>query len=165
MIPQEQRWYRGPMLEADGEQTDEGGDCFSACLASILELPIDEFPNFLDSRPYGKGGWFHRWQIWLYEHYRAELQWWEDREAMPDPTTHLAWWIAGVRIGSTQHAVVFYKDEFRWDPAPEGSKRDWTLDDVVDGVMLYSIANLWDRTDGPYVPVVDADGNPIQVAA
>lgn len=161
MIPQSQRWWRAAALDAEGEQTDEGGDCFAACLASILELPIDGFPNFLDSRPLGKGGWFHRWQLWLYEHYRSELLWWETRDEMPDPKTGLVWWIAGVTIGETQHAVVFYKDEFRWDPAPEGQKRVWTLADVHDSVAVFSIASIFERTDGPYVPLFDADGQPI----
>lgn len=164
MIPQQQRWWRGPVFDGDDEQTDEGGDCFAACLASILELPIDGFPNFLDSRPYGNGGWFHRWQLWLYEHYRAELIWWESRETMPDPAG-LAWWIASVRCGSGLfHAVVFYADEFRWDPAPAESKRVWTLDDVVDAVALFSIACIFDRVDGPYRAIMDADGNRIAQA-
>lgn len=165
MTPQEQRWWRGAAFDSEGEQTDEGGDCFAACLASILELPIDGFPNMLDSRPYGNGGWFHRWQFWLYEHYRAELMWWETRDEMPDPKAGLAWWIAGVRIGETQHAVVFHKDEFRWDPAPEGSKRTWTLADVHDAVAVYSIGSIFNRTDGAYQALFDADGQPIEAAA
>lgn len=148
MIPQTQRWFRGAVLDSDGEQTDEGGDCFAACLASIMELPIEGFPNMLDSRPHGKGGWWHRWNLWLYEHYRAELLYFESREAMPDPVTSLGWWIAGVKWGNTEHSVVFYRDEFRHDPAPE--PRVWTIDDALDAIGLYSIASIWDREDGPY---------------
>lgn len=164
MIPQTQRYWRGPVFDGEsGEQTDEGGDCFAACLASILELPIDGFPNFLDSRPLGSGGWYHKWQLWLYEHYRVELLWWE--KDWPDPATGLAWWIAGVMIGATSHAVVFHKDEFRWDPAPGEAKRTWTLDDVVDVVAPYSIASIFGRTDGPYEALFDANGNPIELTA
>jgi hypothetical protein len=164
MIGQTQRWHRGPSYDKDGHQTDEGGDCFAACLASILELPIDDFPNFLDSRPYGGGGWWHRWQMWLYENYRAELIWWTDRATMP-AATELAWWIAGVPCGNTTHAVVFYKDEFRWDPAPEDKMRNWSLDDVIDGVGLFSIGSIYDRENGPYIPINDADGIAIQLSA
>lgn len=149
MIPQRQRYWRGPVFDTDGEQTDEGGDCFAACLASILELPIDGFPNMLDSRPHGDAGWWHRWNLWLYDNYRAELLYWESREAMPDPASQLAWWIAEVEWGATSHSVVFHKDEFRHDPAP--SPRVWALDDVISGVALFSIASIWDRADGPYV--------------
>lgn len=151
MIPQNQRYWRGPVFDAEGEQTDEGGDCFAACLASLLELPIDGFPNFLDSRPLGNVGWYHKWQLWLYEHYRAELLYWETRDELPDPKMDLVWWIAGVMISNTLHSVLFYKDEFRWDPAPDAAKRVWTLDDVTDGVALYSIASIFNRTNGPWL--------------
>lgn len=163
MIPQAQRWFRGPVYDDAGEQTDEGGDCFAACLASILELPIDGFPNMLDSRPYGEGGWWHRWNVWLYENYRAELLFWESRETMPDPAG-LAWWIAGVMLGDTAHSVLFYKDAFRWDPAPDDRKHVWTLDDVKDGVALFSIGSLWDRASGPYESVAFKDESRVEAA-
>jgi hypothetical protein len=35
------------------------GNCVAACIASILELPIDRMPNF-----HG-GGWYHAWADWL----------------------------------------------------------------------------------------------------
>lgn len=149
MIPQTQRWWRGAVRDSDGEQTDEGGDCFAACLASIMELPIEGFPNFLDSRPHGEAGWWHRWQLWLYEHYRSELLFWENRDTMPDPE-QLAWWIASVTVGETPHSVVFYRDEFRWDPAPLMAKRIWTLADVEDAVGLFAVGQIYDRDPGAY---------------
>jgi len=162
VIPQTQRWFRGAVFDGEGKQTDEGGDCFAACLASVLEVPIDGFPNFHASDY--DGHWWHRWNLWLYEQYRSELLWWETRETMPDPAG-LAWWIAGVMLGETPHSVVFYKDEFRWDPAPEGRKRVWALEDVTDGVGLFSIASIYNRDDGPYRALTDANGNPIEAAA
>lgn len=162
MIAQTQRWWRGPVFDDDGKQTDLGGDCFAACLASILELPIDGFPNFLASDY--DGHWYNRWQAWLYERYRCELIYWSTRDEMPDPST-LCWWVAGVMVGTTSHSVLFYKDEFRWDPAPESAKREWTMDDVVDGVALFSIATIFNRQDGPFVATVDANGDPIEVSS
>ncbi|KKL66867.1 hypothetical protein LCGC14_2140680 [marine sediment metagenome] len=44
------------------------GNCFSACVASILELSIDEVPNFLTE---SKGQTVKMWQLigeWLNEH-------------------------------------------------------------------------------------------------
>lgn len=162
VIPQTQRWWRGPVFDSEGQQTDEGGDCFAACLASILEVPIDGFPNFLASDY--DGHWWHRWNLWLYENYRAELLFWETD--WPDPTTSLAWWVAGVTVGDTPHSVVFYRDEFRWDPAPEGKKREWTLANLTGGVVaLFNVASIFDRTDGPYQADVDANGDPIEEAA
>jgi hypothetical protein len=112
-----------------------------------MELPIDGFPNFLadDDQP-DEGGWWRRWQRWLYYKCRCELLWWDDER--PEPA-ELAWWIAGVMSGETRHSVVFYRDEFRWDPAPEEKKREWTLDDVTDAIALYSIGSIFNRVDGP----------------
>ncbi len=39
-------------------------DCFSACLASVLEVPLKEVPNFCDMQESGNGNWhkaFLRW--------------------------------------------------------------------------------------------------------
>jgi hypothetical protein len=38
-----------------------GGNCFSACVASVLELPIDDVPNFMLSRD----SWFEAACQWL----------------------------------------------------------------------------------------------------
>ena len=157
MVPQTQRWWRGPVFDGLGGETDEGGDCFAACLASILEVPIGGFPNFLADGTLGAGGWWHRWNLWLYEHYRHELIFW-NRHELPEPNA-LAWWVAGVE--KARHAVVFYKDEFRWDPAPEGCKRAWTIDDVERGVALFSIGSIFDREAGPYEAKLNANGVPI----
>lgn len=143
MIPQTQRWFRGPRFDIEGNQTDEGGDCFSACLASILEVPIQEFPNFLRST---EEHWWMRWQKWLYNNYRSELLYWE--HDWPD-ITNFSWWIGNVMHGDIFHSVVFYKDEFRWDPAPLEFKKQWTYRQVCDVVGIYSIANVFDRQNGP----------------
>ena len=43
-----------------------GGNCFSACVASLLELPIDEVPYFMgDSLEDDGGAWFERFLAWL----------------------------------------------------------------------------------------------------
>jgi hypothetical protein len=41
-----------------------GGNCFSACVASILELPIEDVPYFMGS---DGEGWFDRLSVWLSE--------------------------------------------------------------------------------------------------
>ena len=44
-----------------------GGNCFSACVASILELPIEDVPYFMgDGTAEGTGGqWWDRFLAWL----------------------------------------------------------------------------------------------------
>jgi len=41
-----------------------GGNCFSACVASILHLPIDDVPYFMSENPNGKE-WIERFSSWL----------------------------------------------------------------------------------------------------
>src|SRR6266403_1260823 len=129
MKPQTQRWNRGPAyLPGEKRQTDEGGDCFAACIASILEVPIDGFPNFLASD--GDKTWWDRWQDWLYDNYRSTLIYWEDE--YPN-FKQLAWWIAEVQPGNLSHAVVFYQEEFRWDPLQQLT---YTIKDVKSAVAI-----------------------------
>lgn len=39
-----------------------GGNCFSACVASLLELPIEDVPYFMDE---AKGKWHEQFDAWL----------------------------------------------------------------------------------------------------
>lgn len=43
--------------------TGEQGNCFAACVASILEMPLDEVPNFCAV----EHDWFGAFQRWLHE--------------------------------------------------------------------------------------------------
>lgn len=42
----------------------ESGNCFSACVASLLHLPIDDVPVF-ENDPGQEGSWVDKWQEWL----------------------------------------------------------------------------------------------------
>lgn len=136
MKPQTQRWNRGPVYSAGDKQTDAGGDCFAACIASILEVPIDGFPNFLAS--IDNKTWWDRWIDFLYMEFRQTLLYWEDE--LPNPKD-LAWWIGEVQPGSFPHSVVFYQEKFKWDPLP-AYKREYTVDDVKSIVAIYSIGSI-----------------------
>lgn len=51
------------------------GNCLPACLASILEVPLEEIPHF------GDEGWFERFNDWLrpqglYAYLVAWAEWW-----------------------------------------------------------------------------------------
>lgn len=51
--------------------SDGGGNCFSACLASILEFDLEEVPHFVNQ---SELHWFHLAKKWLYEK-GLELVW------------------------------------------------------------------------------------------
>ncbi len=42
------------------KMTPPNGDCFAACIASILELPLNEVPNYSQ-----QGEWWLQWNEWL----------------------------------------------------------------------------------------------------
>ena len=43
----------------------EGGNCFSACLASIFDLPIDAVPNFFETCGHEDTAWWKGVRDWL----------------------------------------------------------------------------------------------------
>ena len=106
----------------DGSDGTECGNCFAACIASLLELPIDQVPNFAaagdDSR------WLRACNRWLNERGigYADLTW---EGAAPDFVFEL--WIApaqlyiagGLSERGLQHCVVMRGDrELVHDPHP-----------------------------------------------
>ena len=42
-----------------------GGNCFSACVASLLEIPLDVVPYFMGETLEGDGAWFEKFTEWL----------------------------------------------------------------------------------------------------
>jgi len=44
--------------------TIPGGNCFAACVASLLELPLEDVPNFCAMEPHKE--WFQRFVEWLH---------------------------------------------------------------------------------------------------
>ena len=95
---------------------DATGNCFAACVASILELSIDEVPNFMETRNEVEGGW-----------YIAAWQWLQNRGYTLRHTQLGAnqypegYWIAsGVspRFPDRHHAVVYLGAVMTHDPHP-----------------------------------------------
>ncbi len=97
------------------EQTTFGhpdGNCFAACVASILERPLDAVPDF-------KGpDWFTQWHQWLaplglyFLQYSAAGDW--------SPPAGYAILTARSPRGDYDHAVVVNSwGAVVWDPHPE----------------------------------------------
>lgn len=53
MKPQDQTTFGAP-----------GGNCFSACIASILDMPVDKVPYFMSDDPLGRE-WIAKLANWL----------------------------------------------------------------------------------------------------
>lgn len=120
--------------------TPPDGNCFAACVASILELPIDAVPNFRSSG----NGWWHEWQEWLAPKNLALLGW--DSDDLGDEKvradTLRGYSICTVRYelpsGGLNHSVVALNGVIVWNPHPlrdtreHDSIHDWMVFRVLD---------------------------------
>jgi hypothetical protein len=109
MIPQPQARYGKP-----GETDATGGDCFAACLASVLEIPLERVPVF------HSGEWWGRYQDWA-EPLNLRLVWIlvarRNAHVLAD---HKGYQIVGCDSfhGDWLHAVVYRDGRLCFDPNP-----------------------------------------------
>ena len=100
---------------------DSMGDCFRACMATVLQLPIELLPNWHDNM------WFLKWDEWLHErglgitinskYYGVE-----------------GFWIASVNSQNypdTTHAIVMYDEAVFHDPSPLKKFTEVTYDEIL----------------------------------
>ncbi len=111
--------------------TAPGGNCFAACVASILELLLEEVPNFQSP------DWLEEWQKWLRPRNLGLLHF--GHRLDPDAFIPRGYAILGADSprGDWLHAVVTYDGAICWDPSPDrinpvGTWRDWTVFHVLD---------------------------------
>ena len=107
------------MIPVDQTKFGESGNCFDACLASILEIGIDKFPNF-------KGvGWAKRYNIFLQNNFdmqilsiysSPDILFSDDGEGIN--THHI---ITGPGPRGFMHAVVGLNGKMVHDPHPDRS--------------------------------------------
>ena len=104
------------------------GDCFAACIASILEVPLEELPNL---NGYSDDEWWLKTQQWVeentcYSYIEVSITTLEEAA----PIFGNSYWIATGKSprGDYNHAVVFLKGEMVHDPHPDktGLKEDPT---------------------------------------
>lgn len=101
-------------------QTDLGefGNCFSACLASLFELTIDEVPNFFTvAGPYDDAAWWGAVRDWLRPR-GFGIMWLE----LKDPA-HLSGFdgyliVAGKSSRNLDHATIWKDGAMVHDPHP-----------------------------------------------
>jgi hypothetical protein len=133
------------------------GNCFAACLASILELPVGAVPNIYegaDTLYYDPDVAYQRMQVWLRG--MGLTLTWSDK---PDdhegewPTWYPdGYWIAThVLPDDMPHATVWRGAKFAWDPypgsnLPEGQlvMMEWLV--LLDpAVLARSLTGRWRR--------------------
>ena len=117
--------------------------CWEACIASILEIPLEEVPDFdpdqnggLDS---GTGEWFDRTSDWLQKNHGLYLV---AAAAVPELMPRGYHIITGKSPrGNCDHAVVGRDGAPAHDPYPGGGCRLLTTDDYVLFVSCCDIAS------------------------
>ncbi len=107
------------------DQTTYGpydGNCFSACLASILEIPIDEVPLFLGAYWDGFLPWLREHGLWVSFYRRSERR------------VPLGYSIAGgrsMRFAGRMHACVAYDGMIVHDPHPSRDGLPYGIEEYV----------------------------------
>lgn len=109
--------------------TVPGGNCFSACVASILHFDLNDVPYFM-----GESDWFAAFRAWLKPHHYGALQVFGMHAEV---TESGILWIAGGRSprGDYLHAVVMKGSVMVHDPHPS---RAGIVGDVVDTTLIFS---------------------------
>jgi hypothetical protein len=116
------------------------GNCFAACVASILELPIDKVPNY---RSEG-AGWWYEWQKWLKPRNLALLGWSSDDLGDPEvrADTLRGYSICTVeyhlprRAEPLRHSCVALDGKIIWNPHP---LRDTQQHDAVSDWIVFRV--------------------------
>ncbi len=100
------------------------GDCFRACIASLLSLPIENVPHFCDGKPEGDTTYYGELNTWLAERGLIYLEfgtgsgWSESFAAAGGDCFHI---ISGRSPRGYLHAIVGRNGEPIYDPHPSNA--------------------------------------------
>lgn len=127
------------MIPAYQLVTDPGkGDCIRACIASMLELPCSEVPNFMDDK---NSEWFAQmWkflQLHGYEYTGHDKFPFEHVKKSEGINGYFMVSVPSINYANIKtddgkivtHAVVFKGTEFAHDPSV-GKTKQWSIEDV-----------------------------------
>ena len=92
------------------------GNCFAACLGSLLDLPLWMVPPF--DQMFGRGGWHERTQEWLSRFFSLEMVRTEGPEWEDLPEFYIA---NGPGPRGVYHSVIHSRGELVHDPHPSRS--------------------------------------------
>jgi hypothetical protein len=90
------------------------GNCFAACLASLLDLPLWMVPPFEDM--FGRAShWFFRVEEWLERVHRLEIVRSDGHPVEMLPEFYIA---SGLSPRGVRHSVIYSRGELAHDPHP-----------------------------------------------
>jgi len=110
------------------------GNCMAACMASLLELPLGEVPDFGQ-----EGGWWSKLQAWVagFEYSALEVRWpigegAADGEHVFPNEGQICWAVGNSPRGDFKHAVLVQWEIGDWkiihDPHPDKTGFDGDIE-------------------------------------
>lgn len=114
--------YQDIFFESDRGYGEQRGNCFSAVLASLLELPLRAVPNFVEIDVAGGPNWW-----WLFHNYIRSF--YDDRKIVNcfvrSPPANQYYAVGGLSTQATEehpihHICVYYNGKMVHDPNPKG---------------------------------------------
>jgi hypothetical protein len=98
-----------------------GGNCYQACIASILEVDLEDVPDFCNNN--WEGDWANDLNQWLYPFglFNLEVEFDKSEQSALKWMTDNCWCVAVVPSadgGGASHAVVWHKGCVIHDPHP-----------------------------------------------
>lgn len=114
--------YQDKFFEPSVEFENQRGNCFSAVLASLLELPLKAVPNFVEIDVMGGPNWW-----WLFHKYIEAF--WDSRKIINirpgSPPINQYYAVGGLSARATEshpihHICVYLNGKMVHDPHPEG---------------------------------------------
>jgi hypothetical protein len=94
---------------------DKEGNCFAACLASLLEIEIDSVPDFYALY---RSAWYLRFQDWLQQFGLVAVMF---SDLPNDFPRNLYYLVGGESERGILHSCVAYNEEIVHDPHPSGT--------------------------------------------
>ena len=145
------------MVQVEQKKSD---DCFSACLASILELSLDDVPNFAVDHE----DWLGALTAWLAPMNLGAV-FIEFNEGLQTPSGYAVLTAKSPR-GNFDHAVVCHDGVIAWDPSPNRKQgvlewKYWTLLTVLDPMKPVKITAadfVRDNVRIMHLPVYEGKG-------
>jgi len=105
------------MIQIKQTRFADKGNCYQACLASLLELPLEQVPDFCNEF---RSTWLMEVQIWLGGLYDLGLLHVApaDTQVIPPNTYHI---ITGMSDRGRMHSVIGKDRKMVFDPHPNGT--------------------------------------------
>lgn len=129
MRPVKQLYRRG---RDDKKPPHLWGDCWRACLASILELPVRDLPNIHvpDGNSSDDDEWTRRWNEYLWQRFRLQVIFVEpiDWDDWPDGYPGVGTF--EIKEGATNHCAVV------WGGSREVAHDPWSGEGLPLGELL-----------------------------